>query len=236
VRRPGLIVLAVTLLVGSVAAFTYTQKLKLERSPIATARFERWLSPECDCPRATAGLSFLLRERERIDATIVDGDGNFVRTLLAGSELGPGRVRTKWDGRDEAGRIVPDGEYRVRVRMRDERRTIVIPVDVHVDTVPPRAQLLGVSSTTLGPGERIQLSYATNEFGRPFLLVDGELAARGSRRTPGRSTVVWGGRTRRELLMPGIYAVSLIVQDRAGNRSEPTASADVAVTAGDPGR
>jgi hypothetical protein len=231
-----MIALAVALLVGSVAAFTYTQKLKLERSPVATAHFERWVSPECDCPRATAGLRFRLREREHIDVTIVDRDGNFVKTLLAGSEEGPGLVRTKWDGRDEVGRIVPDGEYRVRVRMRDERRTIVIPVDIQVDTVPPRAQLLGVSSTTLGPGERIKLSYATNEFGRPFLLVDGEIAARGSRRTPGRRTVVWGGRMHRELLTPGIYAVSLIVQDRAGNRSEPTASADVAVTAGDPGR
>lgn len=230
-RRPGLILLAVTLLVGSVAAFTYTQKLKLERSPVATAHFERWVSPECDCPRATAGLSFLLRERERIDVTIVDRDGNFVKTLLAGSEEGPGRVRTKWDGRDEAGRIVPDGEYRVRVRMHDARRTIVIPVDVQVDTVPPRARLLGVSSTTLAPGETIELRYATNEFGRSFVLVDGKIAARGSRKTPGRRTVVWRGRMQREPLPPGIYAVSLIVQDRAGNRSEPTASANVAVTA-----
>ena len=98
-----MIVLAVTLLVGSVAAFTYTQKLKLERSPVSTARFERWLSPECGCPGRTARLSFLLRERERIDATIVDGDGSFVKTLLARSEQGPGRVRTEWDGRDEAG-------------------------------------------------------------------------------------------------------------------------------------
>ena len=34
-------------------------------------------------------------------------------------------------------------------------------------------------------------------------------------------------------LPAGIYAVSLIVEDRAGNRSEPTASAHIAVTAGE---
>jgi hypothetical protein len=225
--------LAVTLLVGSVAAFTYTQKLKLERSPVGTARFDRWLSPECGCPRETARLSFRLGERERIDSTIVDGNGDLVRMLLTGAEREPGRVRLEWDGRDEAGRIVADGDYRVRVRLRDERRTIVIPVEVHVDTVPPQARLLGVSSTTLEPGEKIELAYETNEFGRPFLLVDDEPAAGGPERTPGRKTVVWGGRLRRALLPPGIYSVSVIVEDRAGNRSEPTASAHIAVTAGE---
>jgi hypothetical protein len=34
-------------------------------------------------------------------------------------------------------------------------------------------------------------------------------------------------------LPPGLYAVSLVVEDRAGNRSEPTAEAHVAVTAGE---
>jgi hypothetical protein len=226
-------VLAVTLLVGSVAAFTYTQKLKLERSPVSTARFfDRWLSPECDCPRETTRLTFRLRERERIDATIVDADGDFVRTLLTASEQERGRVETGWDGRDEAGRIVPDGDYRVRVRMRDERRTIVIPVELHVDSVRPRTRLVGVSSTTLEPGDRIVLTYETNEFGEPLLLVDGEVAARGGERKPGRKTVTWAGRLRRDLLPPGIYAVSLVVEDSAGNRSESTTAAHIAVTAG----
>lgn len=230
-RRPGLIVLAVTLLVGSVAAFTYTQKLKLERSPIEKARYDRWLSPGCDCPDELAPLSFLLRERERIDATIVDGDGDFVRMLLVASEQQPGRVRMEWDGRDEAGNVVPDGEYRVRVRLRDERRTIVIPVEIHVDTVPPDAELLGVSSMTLGPGEEVELRYSTNEFGRPLLLVDDERAARGRARKPGSNTVVWTGRVGESVLPAGIYSVSLVVQDRAGNRSDPTSAADITVTA-----
>jgi len=225
-----MIALAVTLLVGSVAAFTYTQKLKLERSPIGRPHFDRWISPECDCPRGTVRLSFELRERERIDATMVDGDGNLVKMLLPASEQGRGRVRMAWDGRDEAGRIVPDGDYRVRVRMRDKRRTIVIPVEVHVDTVAPRAVLLGVSSTTLTPGDRIDFRYETNEFGRPFLLVDGKVAAVGPERKPGRETVGWAGQERQAPLPPGLYSVSLVVEDRAGNRSEPTASAHVAVT------
>jgi hypothetical protein len=117
--------------------------------------------------------------------------------------------------------------------MRDKRRTIVIPVDVHVDTVPPRARLRGVSNTTLTPGG-IVFSYETNEFGRPLLLVDGKLAAGGPGREPaGLKTLTWAGRALRKLLPPGIYSVSLVVEDRAGNRSEPTDSTTIAVTAGE---
>jgi hypothetical protein len=225
-------VLAVTLLVGSVAAFTYTQKLKLERSPVRDAEFDRWISPDCSCPLDTAQLSFELRERERIDATIVDADGDFVRTLLTASEQRIGRVRMEWDGRDEAGELVKDGAYRLRVRLRDERRTIVIPVEVHVDTVPPQARLVGVSSTTLEPGQRIRLEYETNEFGTPLLLVDGELAATPAQRKSGRREVVWAGRVGGVELPPGLYTVSLVVEDRAGNRSEPTRETHIALTAG----
>jgi hypothetical protein len=127
---------------------------------------------------------------------------------------------------------VPDGDYRVRVRMRDERRTIVIPVEVHVDTVPPRARLAGVSNTTLAPGESIRLTVETNEFGTPLLLVDGEPAAAGPSGKPGRREVVWAGRADGAELPPGLYAVTIVVEDQAGNRSEPTRPTHIAVVAG----
>lgn len=223
--------LAVALLVGSVAAFTYTQKLKLERSPVQAAHFDRWLSPLCRCAQQTVALSLELRERERIDATIVDADGDFVRTLLTDSERRRGTLEMEWDGRDEAGRVVADGDYRVRLRMRDERRTIVIPVEVHVDTVAPSVRLVDVPDTTLAPGEKVTLDYETNEFGTPLLLVDGALAATGRQGKPGRREIDWAGRSDGAELPPGLYSVSLVVEDRAGNRSEPTYAASIAVTA-----
>jgi hypothetical protein len=223
--------LAVALLVGSVAAFTYTQKLKLERSPIGRTTFDRWLSPGCGCEQDTARLRFQLRERERIDATIVDADGERVRTLLTASDEDAGPVELEWDGRDDAGEVAPDGDYRVRVRMRDERRTIVIPVEVHVDTVPPRVALRGVSTTVLAPGETVELTYETNEFGTPLLLVDGEIAATPPPRKPGRNEVLWAGEAGETELVPGLYAVTFIVEDQAGNRSEPTRPTHIAVVA-----
>jgi hypothetical protein len=84
----------------------------------------------------------------------------------------------------------------------------------------------------LGPGEKITLDYETNEFGTPLLLVDGELAATGGARKPeGLTEVEWAGEVANEPLPPGLYSVSLVVEDRAGNRSEPTYAASIVVTA-----
>ena len=79
--RTALIVLAVALLVGSAAAFTRTERLKLAQSPVAKPKFERHLSPACGCSHATASLSLLLRRPERLDVSVIDSDGGHVATL-----------------------------------------------------------------------------------------------------------------------------------------------------------
>jgi FlgD Ig-like domain len=135
--RPGMVLLAVALLVGTVAAFTYTEAIKLERKPVGKVRVDPRLSPECDCPRETARISFDLREPTRIDVTIATRDGDEVRLLAADVRQPKGRVELTWDGRDDAGQVVPAGAYRVRVRLKDERRTIVFPEGIKV-TRPAR--------------------------------------------------------------------------------------------------
>jgi hypothetical protein len=127
-----MVVLAVALLVGTAAAFTYTEKLKLERKPIAKARVDRLLLPGCDCRRETARIRFELRDAGPVRVTIVNGDGDHVRLLEAGLRGPRERVVLRWDGRDDAGSLVPDGSYRVRLRLLDERRTIQIPDGIRV--------------------------------------------------------------------------------------------------------
>lgn len=127
-------VLAVALLLGCAAGFTQAESLKLERKPLGNARFDETLSPGCDCPRETASLSFKLHKRDRIDVAVVDEDGEVVRVLAAGLREDAGRVRFSWDGRDDEGQVVPDGVYRVRVRLLQKQRTVTIPEDVRVET------------------------------------------------------------------------------------------------------
>lgn len=215
------------LLVGAVAAFSYTEKLKLTRSPVGVARFDRWISPECECPQASARLSFLLRKPQRIDVDVVDADGGRVRTLATGERLPAGRVAYSWDGRDDGGKVVADGRYRVRVRLRDDRRTIVVPVEVRVDTRPPRVSRVRVSPRRVATGEEVEIRFRTNEFGVPLVLADGEVVARGPAGKPGRRTVAW------QPSEPGIHQVAVALEDRAGNVSEPRGEA-VVVVAGAP--
>jgi FlgD Ig-like domain len=135
--RRGMILLAVALLVGAVAAFTYTEAIKLQRKPVGKVRVDHRLSPGCNCPRETARIGFDLRDPERIDVVIANRDGNEVRVLASDRTQPEGRVVLTWDGRDDAGAVVPNGIYRVRVRLRDERRTVVIPEGIRVTRRAP---------------------------------------------------------------------------------------------------
>jgi hypothetical protein len=211
--RNGLIAVVLVLLGGSVAAFAWTEKLKLNPVPVTKVRFERHLSPTCGCRRATSRLIFRLRHPERLDVSIVDADGAHVATLAQGQDVPEGRVTFKWNGRDENGRVVPDGSYRAKVRLEHARRTILIASLIHVDTVPPHARVLALHG-----GAGVDLRYLSTEAARPLLLVDGKVVFRGERTPSGRARLEWPG----PWPGPGPYTVMLVLVDRAGNRSPPT--------------
>ena len=222
--RRWTLILAVGLLVGAVAAFSYTERLKLTRSPVGVPRFDRWVSPGCECPQETVALSFLLRKPQRVDVDIVDGDDDPVRTLAADVRLPAGRVAYEWDGRDDSGAVVPDGPYRVRVRLLDDRRTIVIPVDINVDTRPARVTGLRVTPTEATVGEDVRVAFRASELGTPLLVVDGEVVERGPSGRGGARKVVW---TPTE---PGSFLVAIAFEDLAGNVSEPGSPVRVTVS------
>ena len=135
--RRALTVLTLALLVGSVAAFTYAETLKLHRGPLGRGRLSHVVSPGCDCPREKARIGFTLHRTERLDVDVVNAEGEVVRTLLADERRPKGRVVLTWDGRDgrsEGGAAAPAGDYRVRIRLLDGGRTIMLPGHVTVTT------------------------------------------------------------------------------------------------------
>lgn len=223
-RRRWKLLLAVALLVGSVAAFSYTEKLKLTRSPVGIPRFDRWLSPGCECPQERVDLSFLLRKPQRINVDLVDADGRSIRMLATGEQLPAGRVEYEWDGRDDQGAVAPDGPYRVRVRLLDDRRTIVVPLEVRVDTRPPRVTGVRGPADASAVGEEVEFRFRTDEFGTPLVVVDGAVVARGPAGLPGLRRVLWTPST------PGLFRVAVALEDRAGNTSEPAGDVTVVVT------
>ena len=112
-------VLVVALLAATAAAFALTQGLKLQKSPIFGTRVQPVFSPVCECDRETARIAFKLRKSSRLDVSIVDG-GEVVRTIVRGRRYPEGPVELEWDGRDDAGRVMPEGEYLPRVHVRSE--------------------------------------------------------------------------------------------------------------------
>lgn len=135
----ALLALTLAIVVFATAAFAWTQMLKQEEVPIAGIQFDRSLAPGCDCPRDEAKLSFTLASAQPLTAVIVDEDDEPVRTLLDAALRASGRETLRWDGTDDAGRVVPEGEYRLRVDLVEPARAVTVPTDVRVEAVerPP---------------------------------------------------------------------------------------------------
>jgi hypothetical protein len=194
------------LLAGTTTAFALTEALKLDRTPIGRPKFDVTFSPVCDCRRERARLPVRFRSQQTVDAVIVDGDGNPIRSLEIGTRHSRGRFVYVWDGRDEDGVVVPDGSYRLRLSFDSDGRTIELPNEIRVDTEPPSVQVQRVLQDPLTVVAR------SNERAR-LLLLDGRIDARGSYEDSGPIRVVTGS----DLL----GALSVMAEDAAGNRSQP---------------
>lgn len=225
--------LSLGLLGGTAAAFAVAESLKLERLPIVGPRFTAQFSPVCQCRTSVAVLSLRSRFSDRVDAVIVDQAGEDVRTLAEDEEIRPGRFAFRWDGKDDGGAVVPDGQYRLRLHLDGKERTILVPNLVQVDTRPPTAKLLRVEPHAISPdgdsrAERVRLVYRASNLAGPVLLVDGSVVEVWPPRQR-RSRVFWDGLQDGRVARPGRHELALQVRDRAGNLSEPTRSVVVRI-------
>ena len=216
-----LIVLA--LLGATAAAFAFTERVKLERSPITGTKVDRVFSPVCECARNVAVISFVLRKKGTVTVDMLDTGGRRVRRLVRGREELKGRVSYTWDGRDDLERVVDEGVYRPRVELEERGRTIVLPNPIRVDTTAPRIRLLRVLPQVFSPDgdgrrDRVTARYETDELARAMMLVDGSRRVLSKfRSTEGQ--LIWFGRASGQPVRPGTYEIRLRAFDRAGNRS-----------------
>src|SRR5262245_20465248 len=186
VRPVVLVTVVLCLLIGSAAAFAVAERLKLERSPVASPKIQRILGPTCDCPKDTANLSFGLRHSDRVTASIVDANGRRIRLLLDNERRRAGRINLTWDGRNDSGDVVHDGRYRLRVALGQAHRTITIPTPVRVDTRPPRLRLIDATPNVFSPdgdgrADRVLYRYRSSELGRVAVFADDQVVSRARR-------------------------------------------------------
>jgi hypothetical protein len=231
-RWPQLLIVLV-LLGATAAAFAVTERLKLERSPVTGTRVDRVFSPVCECARDVAVVSIVLRRRETVTLDILERGGRSIRTVVRNRRERAGRVSYTWDGRDNLDRIVPEGVYRPRVRLRRNGRTIVLPNPIRVDTTAPVITLVRVFPRVFSPdgdgrNDRVTARYRIDERARAVMLVDGRQRVQSKfRRLEGK--LVWFGRVDGRTVRPGTYEIRLRAVDRAGNRSMRTRAVPVRV-------
>ena len=225
-------VLVVALLAATAAAFALTQGLKLQKSPIFGTRVQPVFSPVCECDRETALIAFKLRKSSRLDVSIVDG-GQVVRTIEQGVGYQKGPVEIEWDGRDDSGRILPEGEYLPRVHVHNGRQTITLPNPIRIDVTPPVLEDVTVRPRLISPdgdgrSDRVTVRYRLSEPGRGLLFVNGKRRAL-TRFPRTEERIVWNGKAGGRPVRAGVHALQLAAFDPAGNRTDRTSAVPVVV-------
>ena len=225
--------LVLGLLGGTAAAFVLTQNLKGQPSPVAgqspsTPAF----SPVCRCSKREVLISFRLRRPDRLTLLVVDGDGDVVRRLAEARQTRAGPRSYRWDGRDDAGRIVAEGSYRPRVELDAADRSIVLPNPIRVDVTVPRIRLEQVAPRTISPdgdrrGDLAVLHYRVNERAHAVLFVEGRRHQFGKYQRL-RDRVEWNGNLDGKL-PPGTYRLTLRAEDTAGNLSPATRAVPITI-------
>ncbi len=225
--------LVLALLGGTAVALGVIEGFKLEKNPISGPFVDYSFSPVCGCPQHVARIKFKLRNTGTLTLEVIGPDGRVVRTLVNSRRFRHNPLHFEWNGRNDAGQLLPDGLYRFRLHFGGQHRTIVLPRGTRVDTKPPAAVLLAVKPLVISPDgdhvrDALSVRYRVTEQARVRLLVDGHVAVRG-RPTRLQATLYWPGTLGGVPLPAGIHRISLVAQDLAGNLSRPTRSVRIQI-------
>lgn len=231
--RPVVRAVFALLVLATIAAFFATQQLKSEFPlVIRFAAKPKQFSPNGDRYRDATEVGFDLSEPAKVTFSIRDSEGNEVRRLVDERELaGDAKHRFRWNGRDDEGRVVPDGVYRMRVVRRDEGRVIDSSKRIRVDRKPPRVSLVSATPSVIAPREpgqspEVTITYRGPKNSAPEFRVfrtDDAPKPQVVRRFRGDgNSGVWRGEVATDAQRTGPapdgdYAFTVSVRDKAGN-------------------
>jgi hypothetical protein len=220
----------VGLLAATAAAFAITERLKLTKSPINGVKVVReYVSPAA---HSAATIRVRTRRTDRITATITGSGGREVDTLAYRVLEPHGWHVFTWNGLDDAGARAQDGTYHLEVHFESQRRTILLPNPIVLETKLPAVLDAGAVRPTFSPdgdhqSDTVTIHYKLSEDAHVVVFVNGHRIIRGRSSKP-KDKVAWNGRVDLKLLPPGRYLLTVSAVDPAGNRA--TQMKRVAVT------
>lgn len=153
----GRVGLATALILLVLTGFALVASQRLKREPLVLDRIEYVggavspdapnadvFSPNGDCRRDGMSIRFRTTRSDRALVEVTTPDGEVVKTLARDRFLKRYRVHLfYWEGRDEAGRPLPGGPYKLRVTMLDQGRVLYLPGKIRLRQFPPKQSACG---------------------------------------------------------------------------------------------
>lgn len=216
------------LLAATVGAFFLANRLKSKPPVIEVIRRDTFFSPNNDGTRDKDTVVYVVGFTDRASVDVVDADGVRVRRITEREPLRKGRRGSvTWDGHDDDGRVVPDGEYRLRFIL-DGGRALLAPRPFYVDTRPPRpAVVVDAATPIVRPGTPVafRVRGAGADTAPEFTVLRTDVSpARKVRTLPGRVGAVsyaWDGLDDLGApVPPGVYLIAVTAYDKARNRGQ----------------
>ncbi len=112
-------------LVDDFAIYGFDPTVSVE-DPAATGTFAL-ARPSPNPLRSSTSLRYRVAERGRVELTIFDIQGRSIRSVID-AEVEPGEHTAVWDGRDDRGRLVPNGPYFARLSQAGARASEAVLV------------------------------------------------------------------------------------------------------------
>ncbi len=239
-RRLPAVAFAV-LVLATVGAFFVAQHLKVTTPLVAgnPRPFPAVINPNgtgCQGANRYAKFSFyLLHRADDVAVWVVDQTGAIVRTLAAGRHMRRG-VRFPdgnfpWDGREDNGRLAPDGTYYFRIALLHQGRTIELTkTPITVKTKPPAPAVTSVTPALIPEGNSqvtIGLRGVTKRGGTVRIYrtdLPGTPRQVKSFGVRAGSAATWDGRIHKRPPAAGTYLIGVDTTDAACNTGHFPAS------------
>ena len=227
-KRAGPIAFLV-LSVAVIAALIGAQRLRHSEPVVLGIKRTVAFSPVGSGARS-AVLSFYLKRSDTVAVSVVDSRGDQVRSITAARDVSArSRVRFVWFGTGSNGKRAPDGDYRFRVGLAKQGRSVIVPFSVRLDTVPADAHVEAITpdhgaGPFLLPAKVKPTGLISGPFGRDVVGVvirTDVFPARIVQRValPHRArTFPWNGLIAARPAPDGIYMLGVTETDQAGNR------------------